>query len=187
MSSQKRRNKADGDENSTALVPTKGAASSESPDSVVVLSKKAAKDKATKAAEAAAAAAERRAQKKLAILGFATLGLLMGFLWGANLVVQVTNSSDSLVQAVRVGTAVATNTVAWIRGISLGIVGALLGGSFGFSLFLIPRHMVIGLVSGTVGLALGAWVGGALLGGVGWSACFLGSMFALAKNCGIRV
>ncbi len=80
-----------------------------------------------------------RNQKMLSIGGFAGLGLLMGFLWGANHMVAQVSDACPLSQAAEVGYLIATNTAAWGRGVLTGIIGAICGGAFGLSLFLTKK------------------------------------------------
>ncbi len=82
---------------------------------------------------------DRRNQKLLSIGGFAGLGLLMGFLWGANHMVAQVSDACPLSQAAEVGYLIATNTAAWGRGVLTGIIGAMCGGTFGYSLFLTKK------------------------------------------------
>lgn len=129
----------------------------------------------------AAAAAERAVQKRIAIFGFGFLGLMMGFLWGANAVVQVAATPVALLQALRVGVAVATNAPELGSGLAMGLAGMLFGSTFGYSLFLRPAHMFLGWVGGSVGLACGALLGGTIFGGLGWAGGFLAVMAGTVK------
>lgn len=80
--------------------------------------------------------AEKRAQKVMSIVCFMFFGLLVGFLWGANHMIEMVNEPTALSQAVRVGYLVATNTADVVRGAVSGLIGAGCGGVFGAALFL---------------------------------------------------
>lgn len=82
---------------------------------------------------------EIRSQKILAIGGFACFGLLIGFLWGANHMVADVVNANPLCQASQVGCLVATNTADWGLGCITGLIGSVVGGGFGLSLFLARR------------------------------------------------
>ena len=127
-------------------------------------------------------AEEWRAQRRLSLLGFALVGLLMGFLAGANQPIDVPDSASALVQASRVGVAVASHTAEWGRGVSAGVMGVLVGGTFGYSLFLSPGVMVLSWLGGMAGLAAGLATGLAVVGGVGWAGGFLAVLLAAVKT-----
>lgn len=127
-------------------------------------------------------AEEWRAQRRLSLIGFALVGLLMGFLAGANQPIDVPDSASALVQASRVGVAVASHTAEWGRGLSAGVMGVLVGGSFGYSLFLSPGVMVLSWLGGMAGLAAGLATGLAVVGGVGWAGGFLAVLLAAVKT-----
>lgn len=132
-------------------------------------------------------AGERRAQRNLSIYGFGFLGFLMTFLWGANSLVTVENSSIPLLQALRVTAAVATNTAKWDSGLALGIIGLAIGASFGYSIFLPPRLMFLGWLGGLLGLAALSFTGSAFLGGLGWAIGFVAAVIAAAKVLGHKM
>ena len=74
-----------------------------------------------------------RDQKLLYYSGFAAIGLLMGFLWGANSIIDVGQSASPLIQATKASVAVATTSADIAKGAYYGLVGALIGLSFGYS------------------------------------------------------
>ncbi len=113
---------------------------------------------------------ERRAQRLMSIVGFALTGLLMGFLAGANQPVVVAEAGSAVVQAARIGSAVAVHAADWLRGGACGVLGLVLGAGFGFSLFLSPGLMFLSWLGGAVGLALGLATGAPLVGAAGWVA-----------------
>lgn len=125
--------------------------------------------------------AEWRAQRVLAVIGFALVGLLMGFLTGANRPIEVADAGFALGQAVRVGTAIAGHSAAWLPGFSAGLAGLAVGACFGYSLFLAPAVMLLTLAGGGVGLALGLASGIPLVGGAGWLGGYLAVLFTALK------
>lgn len=123
------------------------------------------------------------AQKRLAIMGFAFLGLVMSFLWGANSVIDVGHSTSPLVQAAKVSMALATNTADFNKGLAFGFVGAILGGSFGYSIFLEPRIMLSSLGIGIIGLIVGCMIGSPLVAGIFWLIGYASVVFpSIAKD-----
>lgn len=124
---------------------------------------------------------EMRASRTISVVGFAIVGLLMGFLTGSNHQVDTALSASPLVQATWVSGALATQSADWITGLMDGIMGALVGGSFGYSLFLSPGVMFLSWVAGVVGLAAGLTTGLTLVGGVGWMGGFFAVLFGALK------
>ncbi len=118
-------------------------------------------------------AEERRAQRLMSVVGFALTGLLMGFLAGANQAVAVPEAGSALMQAARIGSAVAVHAADWLRGGAFGVLGLVLGGGFGLSLFVSPGLMFLSWLGGAVGLAAGLATGFTLLGAAGWVAGML--------------
>lgn len=125
--------------------------------------------------------AEWKAQRFLAVVGFAVVGLLMGFLTGANLPIDVADAGFSLGQAARVGGAIAGHSAAVGQGLGAGVLGLLVGGTFGYSLFLTPGLMFLSWVGGSVGLVVGLMTGMAVVGGVGWAGGFLAVLLTALK------
>ena len=115
-------------------------------------------------------AEERRAQRLMSVVGFAMTGLLMGFLAGANQPVVVAQAGSAVVQAARIGSAVAVHAADWLRGGAFGVLGLVLGAGFGFSLFLSPGLMFLSWLGGAVGMAAGLATGVPLLAAAGWVA-----------------
>ncbi len=109
-----------------------------------------------------------RDQKLLYCSGFAAIGLLMGFLWGANSIIDVGQSASPLIQATKASVAVATTSADIAKGAYYGLVGALIGLSFGYSISLDTKPMLTSLIAGLLGLWLGIMIGGSALAGVGW-------------------
>ena len=107
-------------------------------------------------------------QKMLYCLSFAGMGLVMGFLWGANSIIDVGQSASPLVQAAKASLAVATTSADIAKGIYYGLVGALIGISYGYSISLSSKPMLTSLIAGCVGLWIGILLGGPALAGVGW-------------------
>ncbi len=126
-------------------------------------------------------AEERRAQQRMSVVGFALTGMLMAFLAGANQPVSVAQSTSALVQATWIGSAVAVQGAELGRGIGTGVMGLLVGASFGYSLFLRPGLMFLSWLGGGAGLAAGLATGIALLGGIGWAGGFMAVMMAAFK------
>lgn len=158
--------------------------------------RKAARDESQPVAEAAAPKAvspapppatpanpaeERRAQRRMSVIGFALTGMLMAFLAGANQPVSVAESASSLVQAARIGSAVAVQAAELGRGLGTGLMGLVVGASFGYSLFLRPGLMFMSWLGGGAGLAMGLATGITLVGGVGWTGGFLAVVLAAFK------
>ena len=125
--------------------------------------------------------ADLRPPKRLAILGFAALGLLMGFLWGANSVIDVGQSTSPLIQAARVSLAIATNSANLDQGLGYGFVGLILGASFGYSIFLDPRLMFSSWLAGVVGFQIGVILDSPLLCALGWLVAYGLVIFRAAK------
>lgn len=125
--------------------------------------------------------AEWKAQRFLAVVGFALVGLLMGFLTGANQPIDVPDAGFSLAQAARVGGAIASHAAVLGAGVGAGVLGALVGGCFGYSLFLTPAVMFLSWVGGVVGLAVGLMSGLTILGGLGWAGGFLAVLLTALK------
>lgn len=125
--------------------------------------------------------AEWKAQRFLAVVGFAVVGLLMGFLTGANLPIDVPDAGFSLGQAARVGGAIAGHSAAVGPGIGAGVLGLLVGGSFGYSLFLTPGLMFLSWVGGAVGLGVGLMTGLPVVGGFGWAGGFMAVLLTALK------
>ncbi len=107
-------------------------------------------------------------QKLLYCSCFAGMGLLMGFLWGANSIIDVGQSASPLIQAAKASLAVATTSADIAKGTYYGLVGAIIGLSFGYSISLDTKPMLASLIFGFVGLWLGILIGGPTLAGVGW-------------------
>ena len=107
-------------------------------------------------------------QKRWYCYGFAGIGLLMGFLWGANSIIDVGQSASPLIQAAKASVAVATTSADISKGAYYGLVGALIGVSFGYSISLDSKPMLASLIFGCLGLWLGISIGGPALAGVGW-------------------
>lgn len=107
-------------------------------------------------------------QKMLYCLSFAGMGLVMGFLWGANSIIDVGQSASPLVQAAKASLAVATTSADVAKGIYYGLVGALIGISYGYSISLSSKPMLTSLIAGCLGLWIGIMFGGPALAGVGW-------------------
>jgi hypothetical protein len=126
-------------------------------------------------------AEERRAQRRMSVVGFALTGMLMAFLAGANQPVSVVESASPLIQAARIGSAVAVQAAELGRGLETGLMGLLLGASFGYSLFLRPSLMFMSWLGGGVGLVMGLATGITLVGGVGWTGGFLAVLLAAFK------
>ena len=99
---------------------------------------------------------------------FAGIGLVMGFLWGANSIIDVGQSASPLIQAAKASLAVATTSADISKGAYYGLVGALIGVSFGYSISLDSKPMLYSLIFGCLGLWLGILIGGPALAGVGW-------------------
>ena len=133
--------------------------------------KNAASLKPAKKEETAAEvpAVDVSSQKRLAIMGFGFLGLLMGFLWGANSIIDVGLSDSPLVQAARVSVAVATTTADVNKGLSYGFVGIILGGSFGYGIFLQTKLMFCSWLMGALGMFVASFLGSPTLCGLGWA------------------
>lgn len=107
-------------------------------------------------------------QKRLYCSCFAGMGLLMGFLWGANSIIDVGQSASPLIQAAKASLAVATTSADIAKGAYYGLVGAFIGLSFGYSISLDTKPMLASLILGFLGLCLGILIGGPALAGVGW-------------------
>lgn len=108
-------------------------------------------------------------QQKLSYcFSFAAAGLIMGFLWGANSIIDVGQSASPLIQAAKASLAVATTSADLAKGAYYGLVGALIGVSFGYSISLDSKPMLTSLIAGCLGLWLGILIGGPALAGVGW-------------------
>ncbi|MBQ7503441.1 hypothetical protein IJT93_12165 [bacterium] len=120
--------------------------------------------------------------RTLIIMGFGFLGLLMGFLWGANSIIDVGHSPSALIQAAKVGAAVATNTADWDKGLIFGFVGTVIGGSFGYSIFLQPKLMFFSWLFGFIGLAAGSFLGHPAFCGIGWLIGYGAVIFYAAKK-----
>lgn len=135
-----------------------------------------------KPATASEAPADTPPPRTLIIMGFAFLGLLMGFLWGANSIINVGHNPSPLIQAAKVGAAVATNTADWDKGLIFGFVGAVLGGSFGYSIFLQPKLMFLSWLFGAIGLFIGSFLGHPALCGIGWLTGYGAVIFIAAKK-----
>lgn len=126
---------------------------------------------------------DNSSQKRLAIMGFAFLGLVMSFLWGANSVVDVGHSTSPLVQAAKVSMALATNKADFDKGLAFGFVGAMLGGCFGYSIFLESRVMLSSLGIGLIGLIVGCMIGSPLVAGLFWLIGYASVVFpSIAKD-----
>ncbi len=107
-------------------------------------------------------------QKFWYCLSFASMGLVIGFLWGANSIIDVGQSASPLIQAAKASLAVATTSADIAKGTYYGLVGALIGLSFGYSISLDSKPMLTSLIAGCLGLWLGTLMGGPALAGVGW-------------------
>ncbi|MGM9992365.1 MAG: hypothetical protein ACI376_05905 [Candidatus Bruticola sp.] len=107
-------------------------------------------------------------QRTLYCLCFAGMGLMMGFLWGANSIIDAGQSEYSLVQAAKASLAIATTAADIGKGSYYGLVGAIIGLSLGYSISLDSKPMLNSLIFGCIGLILGVCLGGASLAGVGW-------------------
>ena len=127
-------------------------------------------------------AEERRAQRVMAMVGFALTGLLMGFLAGANQPISVPPSTSALVQAFRIGAAVAVDSADWWHGVGFGVMGLLMGGTFGFSLFLSPSLMFLSWFGGAIGMAAGLATHVIPLAGIGWAAGFVAVLMGAARS-----
>lgn len=126
-------------------------------------------------------AEEWRNQRMLSVVGFALCGLLMGFLAGANQPIEVSEAGSAVVQAARIGAAVASHTAEWGRGVGGGLMGLAVGGTFGYSLFLAPLVMFLSWLGGGLGLAAGLATGIALVGGLGWVGGFMAVLLTALK------
>lgn len=135
-----------------------------------------------KTSAAAEPAADTPPPRTLIIMGFAFLGLLMSFLWGANSIIDVGHSASPLIQAAKAGAAVATNTADWDKGLVFGFVGTVIGGSFGYSIFLQPKLMLFSWLFGFIGLAAGSFLGHAAFCGIGWLIGYGAVIFLAAKK-----
>lgn len=125
---------------------------------------------------------ERRAQRFLAVAGFAGIGLLMGFLWGANTPVPRIDDSSLLMQAARISIIVAANSAQWTRGLLLGLSVMMAGGTFGYSLFLSPKLMGLGWIGGACGIIACFSLGAPILGGFGCAAGFFGAVLLMFRK-----
>ncbi|MCR5661533.1 MAG: hypothetical protein K6G50_05335 [bacterium] len=125
---------------------------------------------------------ERRAQRFLAVAGFAGIGLLMGFLWGANTPIPRIDDSSLLMQAARISIIVAANSAQWMRGLLLGLSIMMAGGTFGYSLFLSPKLMGIGWIGGACGIAAAFALGYPVLGGFGCAAGFFATVLVMFRK-----
>lgn len=112
------------------------------------------------------------AQKRLAIMGFGGLGCIMAFLWGANAAIDVGISASPLVQAAKVSAAAATMAADWTKGLAFAFPGTVMGGTFGYAIFLAPNLMLGSLLAGFAGLLIGLFLHSPLLCGLGWLAGF---------------
>jgi len=115
------------------------------------------------------------------VIGFALTGMLMAFLAGANQPVAVAESASALVQATRIGSAVAVQAAEVGRGVGTGVMGLVVGASFGYSLFLSPGLMFLSWLGGGAGLAMGLATGITLVGGIGCTGGFLAVLLAAFK------
>lgn len=124
---------------------------------------------------------ERRAQRFLAVAGFAGMGLIMGFLWGANTPVPRIDDSSLLMQAARISIIVAANSAQWMRGLLLGLSVMMAGGTFGYSLFLSPKLMGIGWIGGACGIIATFALGFPMFGGFGCAAGFFAAVLVMFR------
>ncbi|MGM9998230.1 MAG: hypothetical protein ACI38Q_02360 [Candidatus Bruticola sp.] len=121
-------------------------------------------------------------QRALYCLCFAGMGLMMGFLWGANSIIDAGQSASPLVQAAKASLAIATTAADIGKGSYYGLVGAIIGLSLGYSISLDSKPMLNSLIFGCIGLLIGVYIGGASLAGVGW---ILGYGIVIGKAIGL--
>jgi hypothetical protein len=124
-----------------------------------------------------------RAQRSLSTVGFGACGLAAGFLTGANsLSVAAASGSRGLVEAAWVGALLGGQQVPLGPGLAYGLVGLVVGSTFGWSVFYPAWLMWLSWLLAAAGMAA-LWIptGSPVAGALGWLGCWALSLVLAAR------